>query len=182
MKIYDYINIASFNKGRFLGFKIKSPYWQCYNGHIFTMSVNKLKKGKWCLSCGKSKGEREVSYALRDFNIPFVREYTFHILPSKSYDFYFMYNNKHYLLEFDGKQHFMQIKKFHRSKKQFLNYQESDIIKTIIPISYGINIIRIDYTQINHVKNHIINALTNNSILYLSNPFMYKHILMRIKS
>lgn len=157
--------------------KFKKLKWQCNEGHIFWLTGYKVKRrGKWCLQCGASIGEREIRSFLRSNNISFIPQFILPMLPSRKYDFYFEYNTKKYLVEFDGEQHFYYVRKYHKSKEKFYKCQIIDRIKTYAAWNSGYNLIRIDYTQIEFITQHIIAAINLNSLVYLSNPIMYKYI------
>jgi very-short-patch-repair endonuclease len=154
----------------------KKLKWQCNQGHIFYLTANKAKRGKWCLECGASIGERNIRMILQELNIPFVQQCVLPILPRRKYDFCFRYNDKHYLIEFDGEQHFQFVKRYHKTKTKFTECQVIDRIKTYCSWRSGYHLIRIDYTQIDNAKYHIINAIQLGHIVYLSDPKLYKYI------
>jgi hypothetical protein len=154
----------------------KKLKWQCREGHVFLLTKYKVKRGYWCKFCGASKGERNVRMILQELNLPFVQQYTLQALPRRKYDFCFQYNNRYYLIEFDGEPHFHYVRKFHKTKAGFLESQVIDRIKTYAAWASGYYLIRIDYTQIEHIKYHIISAINANCIVYLSNPELYKYI------
>lgn len=150
--------------------------WECNEGHKFYMSFFRVKRGKWCRKCGSSNGEREVRRLLREWNVPFMTEVTLPMLPRRRYDYYFEYKGQRYLVEFDGEQHFGFIKKYHKSKKRFLEHQLIDRIKTYAAWNSGCHLIRIDYTQLGNVAYHLSNAVHSGSWVYLSTPELYRYI------
>jgi len=172
--------IASKNGGQLLTTNptlTKKLLWKCSEGHEFFLTARKVRnRGKWCLLCGSSKGEREIRRILRDLNVTFIPEYHLSVVPSRRYDYYFEFNNNKYLLEYDGEQHFGFVRKYHKTKKGFFQYQLIDRIKTFAAWKTGHRIIRIDFTQLEHLRTHIINALNSNSIVYLSSPNLYTYI------
>ena len=128
------------------------------------------------MECGASIGERNVRAVLQYYKIPFSQQAILPILPRRKYDFYFEYDGRKYLLEFDGMQHFKQVRKYNKSKAKFLECQLIDRVKTHAANQSGCYLIRIDYTQINNVAFHIITAINLGCALYLSNPILYKYI------
>lgn len=155
----------------------KKLQWQCIEGHVFWLTPYKVeRKGKWCNKCGSSNGERNIRKILRENNIYFIPQYILPCLNNRKYDFYFIYNGQKFLLEFDGEQHFRYVRKYHKSKSKFLECQIIDRVKTFAAWSSGYRFIRIDYTQIDHIKYHLISAINCNAIVYLSNPELYKYI------
>jgi hypothetical protein len=151
--------------------------WQCQEGHIFNLTGYKVhRRGKWCPQCGCSIGERKIRAFFREFNIPFYPQFRLATLPSRKYDFYFHYNGQNYLVEYDGEQHFRYVRKYHREKSRFIESQIVDRIKTYYAIVSGCHLIRIDYTQTEHIRHHMIMALHCNYALYMSDPQMYHYI------
>lgn len=155
----------------------KKLQWRCQEGHIFNLTGYKVhRRGKWCPQCGCSIGERKIREFLREFNIPFYPQFKLTSLPSRKYDFYFQYNGQHYLVEYDGEQHFRFVRKYHRIKSRFVESQIVDRIKSYYAIASGYHLIRIDYTQTEHVRHHMIMAIQSNYMFYMSNPEMYRYI------
>lgn len=151
--------------------------WQCNEGHVFWLTTNKVhRRGQWCKTCGSSIGEREIRSILREYGIPFIQEHVLAMLPYRRYDFYFQYNNRHFLVEFDGEQHFHYVRKYHKTKANFNECQTIDRIKTYAAWNSGMTIIRIDYTQRENIRNHIITAVNSPNLVYLSSPEMYNYI------
>lgn len=179
-KVAKYQQVAAQKGGQLLSTSIpqnRKVKWQCSNGHIFMLTPYKVhRRGQWCKQCGASIGERDIRKVLEEFNIPFTQQCTLPILPRRKYDFYFEYNGRKYLVEFDGEQHFRYVRKYHKAKAKFLEGQIIDRIKTYAAWNSGCHLIRIDYTQIEHIKYHIINAINCGSVVYLSNPELYKYI------
>lgn len=156
----------------------KKLKWQCQEGHIFWMTANGVyRRGKWCKKCGNSNGERNIRYTLREFGITFDQEHRIDMIPSRRYDFYFEYKGRKFLIEFDGEQHFQYVRKYHRYKYKFYESQVIDRIKTYAAWNSGMTIIRIDYTQADNVRNHIIMAVNSPQVVYLSDPHLYGYII-----
>ena len=145
-------------------------YIQAYDQIIVNLksSIPKFPKS--------SKGERECSKQLMSLDIIFYREHPIIDLPGRRFDFIFCYNNKTYILEYDGRQHFDHTQAFDETFKEFKEKQKIDISKTKKAIEYNCTLIRIDYTQFNNIKDHIIMALKTDKSLYISNSLMYKYI------
>lgn len=180
-KLLKYQNVAIKKGGRLLSTSIHSDKrklkWQCNEGHIFLMTIYKVhRRGQWCKTCGSSIGERSIRMILKEFNLKFESQFIISLLPTRKYDFYFEYNNNKYLIEFDGLQHFEFVRKYHKTKAKFIESQIIDRIKTYIAWKSGFKIIRIDYMQHENIKSHIITALNSNSLVYFSNPILYKYI------
>lgn len=146
-----------------------STIWKCICqcGGNKEVSINSLSSGivKSC-GCLKSYGEKIISEILVKNNIPFVREKTFNtcrynnsISPCK-FDFYI---NNDYIIEFDGKQHFEEIKFFKQSLKEI---KDRDNYKNIWCKENNIKIIRIPYWK--------LNTLTINDLKLETSEFLLK--------
>ena len=153
--------------------KFKS-LWECNEGHRFMLTEYKVKRrGKWCSTCGASNGEREIRRILTYYQIPFQQQAVMPNLPGRKYDFYFQYQGRAYLLEYDGEQHFEYVRKYHKTKKGFNDSQQIDRLKTYSGVQAGCYVIRIDYTQKDKIFQHMSIALQMNYPIYLSTPAMY---------
>lgn len=151
--------------------------WQCNEGHIFWLTAYKVhRRGKWCQTCGSSNGERAIRQILKELNVPFTPQYTLPTSPRRRYDYYFEFNNRRFIVEYDGEQHFSFVRKYHKKKATFIESQIIDRIKTYYAWNSGITIIRIDYTQLNTISNHIMAGINSGAQVYLSNPELYKYI------
>lgn len=131
-----------------------------------------------CPCCRSSKGEMECSIILGSLGIKYIREYKIKQLPNRKYDFFFIYGDNHYLLEFDGEQHFNDISFF--NKLSLLERQDIDLTKTRMALHAGYYVIRIDYTCINNIESHIEEALYSEAQLYVSDEDLYSHILDKL--
>lgn len=148
----------------------KYVWWPTINNHIGGRSG--------CNRCCRSKGELACENALAELMIPFMTEFVIPSLYNRYYDFAFIHNSNWYFIEFDGIQHFQACPWFHMDEQDLKEKQQVDAIKTLHAIHYGY-MIRIDYTQIDLVKQHIINALHLLDPLhrvYYSTPEMYHYI------
>lgn len=155
---------------------------KCQKGHVWEVSPNAITNvGNWCPTCKNSRGEVAVGKYLTECNIPFTRQFKHPSLPDLRYDFFFEYDNRKYLLEFDGEQHFKEDPTFfHRGEGKFDHQQNLDRLKTYIAIATGYCIIRIDYTQINTIKDHITQAIEFDDMFYLSNEELYEYLNRKI--
>lgn len=123
-----------------------------------------------------SFGEKLCASILNHLKIQYIPEYNIPRLPHKKYDFYFKYRGDNFLLEWDGRQHFMKWGSERRSS--LLKRQQGDIVKTREALKSGYKIIRLDYTQQPYVIYHLTRAFQENKKLYLSNPGMYRYITL----
>jgi len=111
---------------------------QTPNGHL---------RGAGCSTCKKSKGEMSISKFLIENNINYIQGHKFndckHIF-SLSFDFYLPDYN--ILIEYDGEQHFRQVKYF-GGEKGFQIGQKRDGIKNEYCENNKIPLIRIKYNE-----------------------------------
>ena len=149
---------------------------ECQFNHLWKANPHNIKRGRWCLVCNESALEREARLFLEQNNIPYEREYKISGVPRKRYDFYFTYNNHRILLELDGQQHFEYNQFFHRSTEKYQFKQNIDRLKTQAAINFGYYLIRIDYTQLHNIKQHLVYALTRCGQLYFSSYIMYTYL------
>lgn len=133
----------------------------------FTQVPGKISEG--CPNCPKhrSKGEIQVASVLDKLNINYAQEWRHQTLSHRKYDFYFQYNNRNYIIEYDGRQHFESNEVFDR-QHTLKERREVDKIKTYIAYITGYTIIRQDYNLgIADVETHIINGINNNSKIFI---------------
>ena len=104
-------------------------------------------------SCGCkvfSKGENKISEILTENKIPFIQQKTFKDCRFQNgylakFDFFV---NNHYIIEYDGIQHFFNNEYGWNNKENFLKTKEHDKIKNEWCIKNNIPIIRIPYTKL----------------------------------
>lgn len=150
---------------------------ECSKGHQWEVIAARINQGCWCPTCNESHLERGTRLYLEKNNIPYEREYTLPELSRKRYDFYLPDHN--IFIELDGAQHFQETPFFHRSSDEFTSDQNSDRLKTLLIMSLGHRLIRIDYTQKENIDGHLDKALQSQGYheqLYLSSPDLYKYL------
>jgi len=108
-----------------------------------------------------------------------VYKYRIDSYDKKSYDFGFVYENKRYLLEWDGQSHFID-EDCYEIRKNIHDRQFRDIMYTNTALLKGYKIIRIDYTQIECIRYHIEKALKEKRRYYFSDDCMYEYIIRAI--
>lgn len=147
-------------------------YWKvkcdCNTSPIFSIVGHRLGKTISC-GCVRSKGEIKIAELLTNNNIYFEKEKTFNdcFLSDTShllrFDFYI---NNHYLIEFDGEQHFNYDNAGWNNMANYEITKQRDNIKNEYCKNKKIPLIRIPY---NHLNNLDINDLlleTSNFIYY----------------
>ena len=114
-------------------------------------------------SCGCliSKGEYLIERILQQNNIPYEKQKIFSDLPRKRFDFFV---NNQYVIEYDGKQHFISYDSGWNSFENMKLTQERDKEKNLFCKRNNIPIIRIPYT---HYDNICLEDLLLNTTTFL---------------
>ncbi len=102
-----------------------------------------------------SKGEEKIIEILRKGKVKFEREKSFPDLGKGRYRFDFFLSNYRgapCAIEFHGKQHFEQVKKFQPTRKDFLAQKERDRRKISYCLAHGIRIYVIPYWEIEKLE------------------------------
>ena len=126
---------------------------QCDCGNISYVSVDNLRGNHPVRSCGcigKSIGEKNIEKILTDNNIDFIKEYKVEELKKKRYDFYLPNYNR--LIEFDGRQHYMDVSNW----DPFLIQQKRDKEKNEYALSHNIPLVRIPYWERDNITLEMI--------------------------
>lgn len=110
---------------------------------------NHINSRNGCPGCSSSKGEISVAKTLNDLGLVFKEQAKFKDCKGKKgamlkFDFYVESFNL--LIEFDGQQHFKQVKAFGGLDK-FSKQKENDDIKNIFCECNGISLLRIKYNE-----------------------------------
>ena len=147
--------------------------WQCKcnlcgNTEVYASASN-LKKQESCGCLHESKGNRKIRELLEEAQIIFVAEKRFSNLRFQDtghqarFDFYLPDYNT--IIEYDGRQHFIEGSGVFDNPTKFALTQEHDKIKNAYCKQHGINLIRIPFT---HYDNIILDDLlpdTSNFII-----------------
>lgn len=124
----------------------------CGKHYKQSLTLFKVSKTKLCPTCGKgmSWGERVIESILSENNLIFTPQKTYpHLVGDLSnhklrYDFHIIHDNKDYLIEYDGRQHYEPIEWF-GGMDSFKRQQNNDKIKDDFAKSEGIPLLRIPY-------------------------------------
>lgn len=143
-----------------------------------TTMLKHLDRRSRCSQCKKhrkvSRGEASCKRYLEKRGIKYEEQYVLPSLPGMRYDFFFLWRDKGYVLEYDGKQHFQYVKFFHKDTDGFKKCLKRDMLKVYAALSEGLGVIRIDFTNRRKIISRINEALSFPSgNLYLSNPDLY---------
>lgn len=128
----------------------------CKSHGVFEQSINCHLRNRNCPRCKTSKGENLIENTLIENNISYERQKKFDDLIDKSkllFDFYIPSFNL--LIEYDGKQHFVPVKRF-GGDVGFINTKRRDSLKDTYCILNNIKLIRIPYTLIDDEIEKII--------------------------
>lgn len=106
-----------------------------------------------------------------------IPQYRIKPLPRYMFDYYFTYQEREYLLEFDGQQHFRFTTWFHRSEKDFEKRRKRDLLKTSVALNSGYYVIRIAYCDLPRVDDILEKAFESHDKLTLSNNKTYAYYL-----
>ena len=131
-------------------------------GNIFKSSLQRYTQhgGQVCKNCSndESLGEKKIRYFLEDRGIKFEKEKWFsdcRDIKPLPFDFYLPDLNT--IIEFDGRQHFVKNTYFKHSVEKIKFH---DDIKNAYCKDRNIDLIRIPYTQINHIDEILNNLFT----------------------
>lgn len=99
-----------------------------------------------------SKNEEKIVKILLQEKISFVREKTFQDLKNGKFRFDFYLPKENIIIEIDGEQHFKQIKKFQKTRQDFLRQQERDRRKNSYCLANNIPLYRVPYWEIENIN------------------------------
>lgn len=145
--------------GEYTGMRNKVELKCCVCGLEWSANAYSVLKGVGCPRCKESKGEKLIRSILEDNNIEYVREYS----PKWDerrfrYDFYLPKYN--ILIEFDGKQHFIEYTgSFLEFNTTLSDRKLSDEIKNELALKNKVKLIRISYSEYSNIKDNLIDLL-----------------------
>ena len=131
----------------------KHTIWhcQCDCGNECNIDMGNLRSGK-SKSCGctNSHQEENIIKLLTSNNIKFVYQKIFTDFTNKRFDFWVQ--DKNYIIEFDGMQHFFAKNSGWNTEENLQNTRNSDLLKNKYCFEHNIPIIRIPYSQSYTIK------------------------------
>lgn len=139
----------------------------CGNEDVY-LETNNLKTQYSCGCSISSKGERKIEEILFLNNIPFIKEKRFSDLifeDTKKLARFDFYVNNSYLIEFDGRQHFIQSNGVYDSEEKFKRTQEHDRIKNDYCKKHNIPLIRIPFTEIDKLNIDMLKPETSQYLI-----------------
>ena len=113
------------------------------SSNLIRKRIDRCKK---CSPSYKSQGELKISEILDKMKISYINEYKPFKFENNYYARYDFYVDNNYIIEFDGEQHFREVKIF---KQTLQEVQEHDRIKNQWCKDNNIPLIRIPYTHLN---------------------------------
>ena len=132
----------------------------CPNHGIFEQKAANHVRGMGCPICNSSKGELKIKYLLEKNNIKYTQQKTFNdcrgIKNKLPFDFYLPSYNM--VIEYDGRQHFEEIKHF-GGKEKLNRTQLNDSIKSNYCKVKNIKIMRIKFSD--NIENIIENYISS---------------------
>lgn len=121
-------------------------------GNTYKVTPKDFLNGNRCPYCKQSKGERFIKETLDSYNISYTIQKTYEDLKNKGkyspYDFAILGkdNNVICLVEYDGIQHFKEVKYF-GGRTKLESQQRRDKMKNNYAKSIGVELLRIPYTM-----------------------------------
>jgi very-short-patch-repair endonuclease len=151
--LYDYSNVIYKGEHQKLQIVCKrhGTFWQTPHLHLHRDSCG-------CPKCRLSKGEQRIMTFLDKNGIQYVTQKTFDDCRNPTtnrllkFDFYLPHKN--ILVEYDGNQHFTcgrKLGNYVSTANDLANVQWRDSVKTKYAAAKGIELVRIKYTEINHI-------------------------------
>lgn len=143
----------------------KQTYWHCKCdcGNECNVQTGHLRQSltRSC-GCTKSFQEENIAKLLTENNIPFIYQYSFNNFQHYKFDFYV---NNSYIIEFDGKQHFIWFENSWNNKDNVKATHNRDLLKNEYCFKNNIPIIRIPYD-----KNYNLQDLLLETTSFLLTP------------
>lgn len=139
----------------------------CGNENVM-ISTDNLKRQESCGCLVESKGTRKIKELLEQHNIPFIQEKRFSDLvfeDTKSQARFDFYVNNSYIIEYDGRQHFIQGNGVYDNREKFMKTRQHDYIKNNYCFQHNIPIIRIPYTELDNLTIEMLQVETSKFLL-----------------
>lgn len=142
---------------------------KCDCGNELDIDMGNLRQG-FSTSCGctLSKEEERIIKLLTSANIVFNYQHKFKDFPEKRFDFWI---NDHYIIEFDGQQHFSYSGSGWDTAEHYKRTHQSDLEKNLYCFNNNIPIIRIPYGAQYELKDLILD--TSRFVLTPENEELY---------
>lgn len=168
-KEWDY-NKNTKKPEEYVPYSNKKVWWVCREcGNNWIASITNRNKGRGCLKCAYSKGEKVIHNILIRNNIEYISQKEYDGLVGignrkLSYDFYLPDYNL--LIEYQGEQHEKPIDFYGKGKKmaekQFITQQEHDRRKRDYAKVNNINFFEIWYYDFDRIEKILMNYIERN--------------------
>lgn len=125
----------------------------CDKGHIFNIKYSKIMEGVGCPICKTSKGEYKIRKWLQKNNIEFESQKIFEDAKYKfnlRWDFYLPKYNT--LIEYNGRQHYEFVGRWHKDLAGFRVQLERDILKSEYARENNIKQLVISYEEFDDIE------------------------------
>ena len=167
--IEDYQKVSGKDGAHWIGIHLPKDVthhttWKCVFGHTWNASYRSIvSQNSGCPICQQSVGEFTISKILNNLGIKYTTQKTFpkcrykYVLP---FDFYFLLDDKEYLIEYDGIQHFSVIRASWSTQEKLEAIQARDLVKTQFALDNGFTLIRIPYMERDNIEAIIKNTIT----------------------
>ena len=136
-----------------------------YHGE-FEQQASVHLNGSGCQKCRLPKGEQKIQKVLNDLNIQFEQQYSFPDCKYKNslpFDFFVIYNNSKFLIEFNGEQHYRPVKfggiNDDNADDRFEEVKIRDKIKNDYATKNGIPLLVIKFDESDKISDNIKNFL-----------------------
>ncbi len=175
LSIEDMNEIAKKRGGHCLSEVYKNSHsklaWKCKNDHIWETTYANIQSGKWCPICSSPYiGENLCRLAFESiFNCKFHKSYPKWLKSNEGYQLELDGYSKEFKIAFEhqGIQHFKYSKRFHKSKKDFINQRYRDNLKKYLCNKHNIILIEVpqvpDEVSLDELKSFIIQELNKNN-------------------
>lgn len=157
--------------------------YMCKCGNISYINYDDFKQGYRC-GCIFSKGEDAIRKYFDNKNINYITQKTYSDCKDTQMLRFDFYVNNTFLVEYDGRQHFLPFELFGGSESLKMS-KKRDVIKNKYCLDNNIKLLRISYKEMNKINKILDDYLDNfNSvkIITYSNPKIYDEFIKMIPS
>lgn len=101
-----------------------------------------------------SNGEEKILRILLGAGIKVQREKSFSDLRGGKFRYDFFLPDQHAIIEYNGEQHYYQVKKFHKTRSEFTKAQENDRRKISYALANNYTIYCIPYWELEKINTY----------------------------
>lgn len=145
--------------------------FKCTEGHIFKATPNNIKLGKWCPTCNIKQNELYMSeiinYIFPDNEFKKIRPNWLKNNEGNNLELDLYCQELNLAFEYNGPQHYVFVKHFHKTEENLKKRQQDDLIKYELCKKNNIVLIIIPYTvSSNEMYDFVINELQKHKIKF----------------